>query len=73
MTTHRWLQVILAIWALAFPVVACGPLLLSERDIAVALSALFGLAVFWIFFVPWLIGLIVLVFAVYLTRPSRRY
>lgn len=72
MTTHRALQVALVVWALVLPVVACTPALLSEQDVAVALSALFALGVFWIFFAPWLIGLVALGLGVYLTSPSRR-
>ncbi|HWH23696.1 MAG TPA: hypothetical protein VNW68_02260 [Candidatus Limnocylindria bacterium] len=72
MSRYTWLRIILFIWLIAFPVVACGPLLLSEQDVAVALSALFGLVVFWLLFVPWLIGLVILGIAVYITSPGRR-
>ncbi len=71
MSTNTWLRIIFGIWAIAFPVVACGPLLLSEQDVAVALSSLFALGVFWLFFVPWVIGLFVLGLAIYVTRPGR--
>lgn len=71
MNTNTLLRIVFGVWAIVFPVVACTPLLLSERDVTQALSALFALGVFWLFFVPWLIGLVVLGLAIYLTGPRR--
>jgi hypothetical protein len=72
MSTGTWLRIIFGIWAIAFPVVACAPLLMSERDVTVAISTLFGLVVFWIAFVPWVIGLVALGFLIVLHDRGRR-
>jgi hypothetical protein len=74
-STNTLLRIVFGIWAIVFPVIACGPLLLTEGDVAGAISALFALGVFWIAFVPWVLGLVILGFAIVMTnrrdRPGR--
>ena len=38
MITNTRLRVLFGIWAIAFPLIACGPLLLTEGDVASAVS-----------------------------------
>ena len=63
------LRVILLIWVFGYLVVACAPML-GANGLVGALGFLGGL----VFFIPWLIGLIVLAVLVWVTNPgSRRF
>jgi hypothetical protein len=71
MTTNAKLRIALAIWAIAFPVVSCGPAVLADGITGTILGGLFGLVLGSVLLVPWLIGLAVLGTLVYLTDPRR--
>lgn len=63
---NRALRVLLAIWVVAYPVLACGPLLTGNP-----LMAGLGLFAGAVFLVPSLVGTLVLAVLVWLTNPPR--
>lgn len=63
-SVHRTLKVIFAIWLVAYPVVACSPVLFGASSLVVAGSLLAGI----LLLVPWLIGDLILGLLVVLTR-----
>ena len=68
--THRVIRLLFTIWLIAYPVVACTPVLLG----AAAGGAGGGAAVIggWlagsVLFLPWIVGIVVLGFLAVLTR-----
>lgn len=66
------LKLLLAVWAVAYPVVACGPAYITHGGVSGfignALSTLLG----GILLVPWLLGLLVLGTLAWLTSSRRR-
>ncbi len=68
---HATLRLLLAIWAVAFPVISCGPILLGANEGATGalVGGIAGLILGSVLFAPWIVGLIVLGIGVYLTRP----
>ena len=68
---HDFLRVLLAIWAVGYPVVACGPLLLGATQdapgvlIGGVLSLFLGTALLG----PWIAGLVILGVLTVVTRP----
>lgn len=65
------LKIILALWFVAYPVIACGPSAITHGGITGGLADFWGLAIGGLLFVPWLVGLVVLGAAVWLTSPRR--
>ena len=72
MTTNRWLKVITAIWVIGYFVVACGPAIAADGIVGSILGAGIGLALGGALFVPWVVGLALLIGGIYLTRGSGR-
>jgi len=64
------LRAALAVWALAYPVVACAPLLITGTDTAggTAVGGLVSLAVGATLFGPWIVGLLVLGVLAWVTK-----
>ena len=61
------LRVLLLIWVLGYLFVACGPIL--DGNFLIGTITFFGAIVF---FVPWVIGIVVLLFLIRLTDVRRR-
>ena len=70
-TLNRRLKIILAIWAVAYPVVSCGPMALTEGGISGAIGTFVSLTLGGLLLVPWLLGLVVLGALVWITSPRR--
>ncbi len=68
---NGFLRLLLAIWAVAFPVISCGPILLGVNEGATGalVGGIAGLILGSVLFGPWIVGLILLGIGVYLTRP----
>lgn len=60
------LRVLLLIWVIGYLVVACGPLLDGQLVVGTIL-ALTGV----VFFIPWVIGIVILVFLIKGTNERR--
>jgi hypothetical protein len=65
------LRIALVIWAVAYPVIACGPAAITEGGITGAIANFWSFAVGGLLFLPWLIGLVVLGAATWLTGSRR--
>src|SRR4051794_33479338 len=61
------LRIVLLVWVLGYVLVSCGPLLGGHLLIG-GLTFIAGVALF----VPWLIGVVILAFAIWATNPTRR-
>lgn len=61
------LRILLLVWVIGFLVLSCAPLLNGHLLIGTVMLAA-GIALF----VPWLIGIAVLVGLIWLTNPRRR-
>jgi hypothetical protein len=61
------LRIVLLVWILGYLLASCGPLL--DGHLLLGAIGLFGGIVF---FVPWVIGIVVLVFLSSATNPPRR-
>ena len=61
------LRIVLLVWVLGYLLVSCGPLLGGHLLIG-GLTFIAGVALF----VPWLIGVVILGFAIWATNPTRR-
>ena len=65
-------RILLALWAFAYPVIACGPLVIGATQdtpgalVGVVASLILGSALLG----PWIVGLIILGALTWLTRPS---
>jgi hypothetical protein len=64
---NRILRVLLAVWAIGYLVISCGPMLLGSSGLATGASLFVGL----VLLVPWLVGVLVLVILIWLTNPRR--
>ena len=65
------LKIVLAIWAVAYPVVACGPMVITEGGFSGMIGNFIGLTLGGLLFVPWLVGIVVLGALVWVTSPRR--
>ncbi len=72
MTTNSWLKVILALWVLGFLVVACGPAIAADGIGGTLIGGAFGLLLGSVLFVPWLVGVGILIVLIRLTKPRGR-
>ena len=61
------LRLLLLIWVVGYLAVACGPML--DGNLLIGTFTLFGAIVF---FVPWVIGIVVLLLLIRLTDVRRR-
>lgn len=69
MTRHQKLQLALAIWIVAFPVIACGPAIANRGDlIGFILGGFTGLLFGSALFFPWIVGIAALYVLVRLTE-----
>ncbi len=62
------LRVLLAVWVAGFLIVSCLPLVTGNGG-----AGILGLVAGVVFLVPWLIGVVILAVAVWLTNPRGRY
>jgi hypothetical protein len=67
---HKIIRFLLTIWLVAYPVVACGPVLIGAASggSSGGYAALGGLITGSVLLVPWLVGILVLGLLVLLTR-----
>ncbi len=72
MSTNSWLKVILALWVLGFLVVACGPVIAADGIGGTLIGGAFGLLLGSFLFVPWILGVGVLLLLIWLTKPRGR-
>ncbi len=70
-TLNGRLKLILAIWAVAYPVIACGPALITEGGVSGFVGNFISLTLGGLLFVPWILGLLVLGALVWATTPRR--
>ena len=68
---NRRLKLILVLWAVAYPVIACGPMVITEGGFSGMIGNFIGFTLGGLLFVPWLIGLIVLGALSWITSPRR--
>jgi hypothetical protein len=71
---YNLLRVLMAIWVVGFLVIACGPLVIGANNGlgGFAVGGLFSALLSTALFVPWIVGVVILAFLIYLTRPPRR-
>jgi hypothetical protein len=75
LTLNQRLKLVLVVWVVAWPLVACGPAFLAGGDLlGFVLGGFTGLVFGSVLFVPWLVGVGVLYLLVRLTDvpPSPR-
>jgi hypothetical protein len=60
-------RIVLLIWVLGYLLVSCGPLLGGHLFVG-GLTFVAGV----VFFVPWVVGIVVLAFLIWATNPGRR-
>ena len=60
------LRILLLLWVLGYLLVACGPILGGHLIIG-AVTLVAGIALF----IPWLLGIAVLGFLIWITNPAR--
>ena len=65
------LKIGLAIWAVAYPVVACGPAWITEGAVIGTIGNAVSFFLASLLFVPWLLGLVVLGALVWVPSPRR--
>ena len=72
---YTFLRVLLAVWAVAYPVIACGPLLfgLNQGFGGAVVGGVFAIILSSALLGPWIVGLVLLGIGVYLTRPTGRW
>jgi hypothetical protein len=70
-TANAKARIALVVWAIAFPVISCGPAVAGDGVPGTILGGLLGLALGSVLFVPWVIGLVVLGALVFLTNRGR--
>ena len=68
--THQVLRLLLTIWLIAYPVIACGPVLIGSAagGSSGGAAALAGLLVGGVLLWPWLVGVLVLGLLTVLSR-----
>jgi hypothetical protein len=71
MRTNTRLKIILAIWAVAYPVLACGPAYLTQGGVSGAIGNITSLFLSSVLLIPWLLGLIVIGALVWISGPRR--
>ncbi len=72
MSTNSWLKVILALWVVGFLVVACSPAIAADGIGGTLIGGAFGLLLGSFLFVPWILGVGVLLLLIWLTKPRGR-
>lgn len=72
MSTNSWLKVILTLWVLGFLVIACGPAIAADGIGGTLIGGAFGLLLGSVLFVPWVIGVGILILLIWLTNPRGR-
>jgi len=72
MSTNSWLKVILALWVLGFLVVACGPAIAANGIGGTLIGGVIGGAFGLFLFIPWIIGVGILLLLMRLTEPRGR-
>lgn len=72
MSTNAWLKVILALWVLGFLVVACGPAIAADGIGGTLVGGIFGALLGTFLFVPWIVGVGILLILIWLTNPRER-
>jgi hypothetical protein len=73
MSGNTILRILLAIWVVGYLAISCGPFLsqLDDGIGATLVAGLFGLVLGSALFVPWIVGVVILVGLVVLTNPRR--
>jgi hypothetical protein len=71
MSTNGWLKLLLVLWVAGYLLLACGPAIAMEGIGGTLIGAVFGLLLGSALFVPWLVGLVVLIALVWFTGNSR--
>ncbi len=69
MTANSWLKIILVLWVLGFLLLACGPAIAADGIGGTLIGGAFGLLLGSVLFVPWIVGVGVLVVLIWLTKP----
>ncbi len=71
MPLNQKLKLALVIWAIAYPVIACGPAAITEGGISGLIGSSISFFLGPLLLVPWLLGLVVLGGLVWLTGSRR--
>ena len=69
MTTNTKWRIALVLWAIAFPVISCGPAIAGDGLVGTLAGGFLGVILGSVLLVPWIVGLVVLGAIVYLTNP----
>lgn len=71
MSANRWLRVILVLWVVGFVVISCGPAIAGDGIGGTLLGGALGLLLGSVLFIPWIVGVVILVVLIVLTNPRR--
>jgi len=72
MSTNAWLKVIFVVWVLGFLVLACGPAIAADGIGGTLIGGAFGLILAGALGIPWVLGVALLLFLIWLTNPRGR-
>lgn len=72
MSTHSWLRLILVLWVVGFLIISCGPAFAGDGIVGTLAGGAIGLVLGSVLFVPWLIGVGVLLVLIWLTSERGR-
>ncbi len=74
MSTNGWLRLLLVLWVVGYLLITCGPAIAVDGVTATLIAGALGLLLGSALFVPWAIGVVVLVGLIWLTdRGGRGY
>ena len=72
MSINGWLRLLLALWVIGYLLVACGPAIAADGIGGTLIGAALGLVLGSALFVPWVVGVVVLIALIWYTDSGRR-
>ncbi|MBA2488625.1 MAG: hypothetical protein H0V36_04785 [Chloroflexi bacterium] len=71
MTANRSLRFILVLWVVGFVVISCGPAIAGDGVGGTLVGGFIGLLLGSVLFVPWVVGVVILLVLIMITNPRR--
>lgn len=71
MSANRWVRILLVLWVVGYLLISCGPAIVGDGVSGTLIGGAIGLILGGVLFVPWAIGVIVLIVLIMLTQPDR--
>ncbi len=71
MTTNGWLRLALVLWVVGYLLITCGPGIAADGVTATLIAGALGLLIGSALFLPWAVGVVVLLVLLVLTDPRR--